>query len=84
MFYTQPHLRRDRAALSSVVATTIALVSIEGYAAEKYRKTPQGQAEEKQARKEGTLIYKHLHEQVLRPGVLGGLIGLCKLQCNQE
>jgi hypothetical protein len=79
-FYTQPHLRRDRTALSSAVAATIALISVEGYAAEKYRKTPRGQAEEKRARKEGTLIYKHLHEQVLRPGVLGGLVGLGKLE----
>ncbi|KAF8070238.1 hypothetical protein FPV67DRAFT_1486715 [Lyophyllum atratum] len=75
-FYTQPHLRRDRTVISSAVAATIALLSVEGYAAEKYRKSPRGQAEARRAKEEGTLIYKHLREQILRPGVLGGLVGL--------
>ncbi|KNZ80469.1 hypothetical protein J132_05589 [Termitomyces sp. J132] len=45
-FYTQPHLREDRAVVSSTVAAAFALLSVEGYAAEKYRKTLRGQAEE--------------------------------------
>ncbi|KAF5385794.1 hypothetical protein D9615_002454 [Tricholomella constricta] len=75
-FYTQPHLRRDRVVVSSTVAATVALLSAEGYAAEKYRQTARGQAEERRSKEEGTLIYKHLREQILRPGVLGGIVGL--------
>ncbi|KAH0589375.1 hypothetical protein H2248_005133 [Termitomyces sp. 'cryptogamus'] len=75
-FYTQPHLREDRAVVSSTVAAAFALLSVEGYAAEKYRKTLRGQAEERRAKEEGTLIYRHIREQILRPGVLGGIFGL--------
>lgn len=82
-FYAQPHLRQDRTILASTAAAAFALLSVEGYAAEKYRQSPRGHAEEVRARKEGTLLYKHLHEQVLRPGVLGGLVGLCKLKSTQ-
>ncbi|KAG6820995.1 hypothetical protein H0H93_008624 [Arthromyces matolae] len=78
-FYTQPSLRRDRGAVSSTFAAALALLSVEGYAAERYRKTPRGQAEEKRAREEGTLVYKHIREHLVRPGVLGGIIGLSVL-----
>ncbi|KAK1229174.1 hypothetical protein PQX77_007746 [Marasmius sp. AFHP31] len=75
-FYTQPHLRRDAKVLSGTIAGALALLSLEGYAAEQYRQTPQGQEEERRAREEGAVIYRHLHEQILRPGVLGGLVGI--------
>lgn len=58
------------------MAATLALFSVEGYAAEKYRQTPQGQEEERRAKQEGALIYRHLHDQIMRPGVLGGMVGL--------
>jgi len=74
-FYTRPNLRRDAAAVSSVVTAAIALVTVEGYAAESYRKTTRGQEEERRAKEEGAVIYRHLREVVLRPGVLGGLVG---------
>lgn len=77
-FYAQPDLRRNTTVISSVVAGTIALLSVEGFAAEKYRQTPSGREEERRAKEEGTLIYKHVREIVLRPGVLGGLVGLSK------
>ncbi|KAG6844343.1 hypothetical protein H0H87_007619 [Tephrocybe sp. NHM501043] len=77
-FYTQPHLRKDCTVVSSSAAAAFALLSLEGYAAERYRKTECGKAEERRSREEGTLIYKHLREQILRPGVLGGIVGLCK------
>ena len=32
----------------------------------------------KKAKEEGTLVYRHAREQILRPGVLGGLLGLGK------
>ncbi|KAH7927115.1 hypothetical protein BV22DRAFT_1007566 [Leucogyrophana mollusca] len=74
-FYTNPHLRRDGAVLSSALAGTLVVLSTEGYAAERYRQTPRGREEERRAREEGSLIYKHAREIVLRPGVLGGLVG---------
>jgi len=75
-FYDRPDLRQNAAAISSAVATSVALLSLEGYIAEAYRKTPRGQEEERRARKEGALIYRHLHEQIIRPQVLGGLVGI--------
>ncbi|KAH7913881.1 hypothetical protein BJ138DRAFT_1058059 [Hygrophoropsis aurantiaca] len=75
-FYTNPDLRRDRTALGSAIGGSVVMLSMEGYAAEKYRQTPSGRAEERRAREEGSLLYKHTREIVLRPGVLGGLVGL--------
>jgi len=75
-FYTQPHLRSDRKLIASTAAATLAILGVEGFAAEKYAETDQGKAEARRAKKEGTLIYKHLRENILRPQVLGGLLGL--------
>jgi hypothetical protein len=75
-FYTQPHLRRDTRAISSTIAGAFAILALEGYAAEKYRETPVGREEERRAREEGAVIYRQLREHILRPGVLGGLVGL--------
>lgn len=92
-FYTQPHLRSDRKFIASTAAAALAILGVEGFAAEKYHQTPQGQEEARLAKKEGTIIYKvsilaiglsilipfkHLRENVLRPGVLGGFLGLGK------
>ena len=57
-FYTEPHLRRDRKAIASTAAAALAILGVEGFAAEKYHKTPQGQEEARRAKEEGTLIYK--------------------------
>ncbi|KJA29075.1 hypothetical protein HYPSUDRAFT_33597 [Hypholoma sublateritium FD-334 SS-4] len=76
IFYLRPQLRRDTVAISSAIAATVALVSAESFAYEKYRRTPHGQAEERRVKKEGALIYRRLREQILRPGVLGGFVGL--------
>jgi hypothetical protein len=78
-FYTHPHLRRDTRAVGSTVAGALALLSAEGYYANEYRKTPKGKEEERRAREEGALIYRHAREHVLRPGVLGGLIGIANV-----
>lgn len=75
-FYTKPGLRQNFTAISSAAAGVLLLIGTEGYAAEKYRQTPIGRQEERRARDEGTLIYKHLREQVFRPNVFGGLVGL--------
>lgn len=60
----------------SAVAGSLALLGTEGYLAERYRETPQGQREAQKAKEEGALLYRHAREQLLRPGVLGGLLGL--------
>ncbi|KAI0074153.1 hypothetical protein K474DRAFT_1665732 [Panus rudis PR-1116 ss-1] len=75
-FYTQPHLRRDKRLISSTVAGALALFGAEGYLAEKYRETPAGQEEERKAREEGAALYRVAKEHILRPGVLGGLVGV--------
>ncbi|KAJ6475249.1 hypothetical protein C8R47DRAFT_1142771 [Mycena vitilis] len=78
-FYVQPHYRRDTAVVSTAVASTLAILGVEGYAAEAYRKTAAGQEEERRAKEEGAAVYRLLREQILRPGTLGGLVGLINL-----
>lgn len=75
-YYAQPHLRRDTKIISSTVVGGLVLLGGEGYLTEAYRKTAQGQEEERRAREEGSILYRHVREQILRPGVLGGLVGL--------
>ncbi|KAH9892744.1 hypothetical protein C8Q73DRAFT_746532 [Cubamyces lactineus] len=75
-YYTKPHLRRDARAIASSVAAALTLLSAEGYAAEKYRETPRGQREAEKAKKEGAALYRYAREHILRPGVLGGLLGV--------
>ncbi|KAF7793770.1 hypothetical protein EIP86_004891 [Pleurotus ostreatoroseus] len=65
--------------LGTGAAAALALFGCEGFVAEQYGKTPAGQAEERKAREEGALLYKHAREHLLRPGVLGGLVGLVNL-----
>ncbi|KAJ6593788.1 hypothetical protein B0H19DRAFT_1092007 [Mycena capillaripes] len=78
-FYVQPHLRRDTAAISTTVAATLAILGVEGYAADAYAKTAAGQEEKRRAQEEGALLYRHAREQILRPGTLGGLVGIINL-----
>ncbi|KAJ7783016.1 hypothetical protein B0H16DRAFT_475813 [Mycena metata] len=78
-FYVQPEYRRDTKVISTTVAAALALLSAEGYAAEAYRQTAAGQEEERRAKEEGAVIYRHLREQILRPGTLGGLVGVINL-----
>jgi hypothetical protein len=60
----------------SAAAAALSILSAEGYAAEKYRQTPAGQAEERRAKQEGAALYRVARENILRPGVLGGLVGI--------
>ncbi|KAJ7096437.1 hypothetical protein C8R44DRAFT_717981 [Mycena epipterygia] len=78
-FYVQPHYRHDTTVISSTVAATLAILSVEGYVAEAYRQTAAGQAEERRAKEEGALIYRHLRERILREGTLGGLVGVINI-----
>ncbi|KAI0645892.1 hypothetical protein C8Q79DRAFT_723341 [Trametes meyenii] len=75
-YYTKPHLRRDTRAIVSTVAAALTLFGAEGYAAEKYSETPRGQREAEKAKKEGAALYRVAREHILRPGVLGGLLGV--------
>ncbi|KAL5523417.1 hypothetical protein ACEPAG_7590 [Sanghuangporus baumii] len=77
--YTDPSIRRDKRVLSIGSLSLLTLLGLEGYAAERYAKTPEGKAERKRAREEGTAVYRHVREVVLRPGVLGGLVGLANV-----
>ncbi|KIP04842.1 hypothetical protein PHLGIDRAFT_19866 [Phlebiopsis gigantea 11061_1 CR5-6] len=74
--YTKPHLQRDTKLLASAAVAALALLSAEGYAAEKYRETPAGQEEERRAKAEGATLYRTAKEHLLRPGVPSGLIGV--------
>ncbi|KAG9118652.1 hypothetical protein FRC07_006733 [Ceratobasidium sp. 392] len=78
-FYTRPHLRTDTRALSTVAVTALVLFGAEGALAEAYLKTDAGQREKARAKKEGASLYRQTHEVVLRPGVLGGLVGVLNL-----
>lgn len=77
--YSKPHLRQDARFLTSTVVTAFTLLSAEGYAAEKYRSTPAGKEEERIARKEGAALYRAARENILRPGVLGGILGMLNI-----
>lgn len=78
-FYTHPHLRSDKQAIGGTLAAALVLSGVEGYAVERFRETPYGQEEERRAKQEGALLYRHAREAVLRPGVLGGLVGVVNL-----
>ncbi|KDQ21291.1 hypothetical protein BOTBODRAFT_25715 [Botryobasidium botryosum FD-172 SS1] len=74
--YYHPSLRSNRRFLSTAAAGTLLLFGAEGAVAEAYSRTEAGKAEAKKARREGSLIYNRSREVILRPGVLGGLVGL--------
>ncbi|EJD35575.1 hypothetical protein AURDEDRAFT_108923 [Auricularia subglabra TFB-10046 SS5] len=75
-FYTRPELRSDKRAIGGTVAGALILFGAEGWLAESYAQTEAGQREAQRAKEEGALIWKHTKEVVLRPGVLGGLVGV--------
>ncbi|TCD63031.1 hypothetical protein EIP91_006067 [Steccherinum ochraceum] len=75
-YYACPHLRRDTRALTSTAAAAFAVFGAEGYLAENYRKTAAGREEERKAKEEGAALYRYGREHLLRPGVLGGLVGI--------
>jgi len=74
--YTKPSLRSDTRALTTAGVTALVLLGGESFIAEAYRRTPAGQEEERRAKDEGAAIWRHTKEVVLRPGVLGGLVGI--------
>jgi hypothetical protein len=75
-FYVNPQFRRDPTVISSTAAVAVIIASAEGYLAERYHRTHEGKEAEKRARQEGSYIYRQFKEHVLRPGYLGGLVGV--------
>ena len=75
-FYLYPEYRHSPSVVSSTVAAAVFLAAAEGFAADHYHKTPEGKAAERRARKEGSAIYRQLHDIVLRPSYFGGLLGV--------
>jgi len=78
-FYARPEIRFDKRILSGTIIGGLLLFGAEGYLADAYSKTEGGRAEEKRAKEEGAAIWRHTKEIVLRPGVLGGIVGLLNL-----
>jgi len=85
--YTQPRLRSDTRYLATAGVSGLVIMGAEGYVAESYRETPEGQARERrlkekarkeyrEARQESLTLWEETKERVLRPGTLGGLVGL--------
>lgn len=74
--YTSPGLRRDTRVLTIGGVWLAALLGAEGFIAERYAQTPRGRDERARAEKEGAALYRQAREVVLRPGVLGGVVGL--------
>lgn len=48
------------------------------YVAESYLQTPEGREEAERAKQEGSKLYLHAKEVILRPQVAGGLVGACE------
>lgn len=77
-FYNTPAYRKDYRVLGGVAAAGLALVSAEGTLADAYLSTEEGKAELRRAEQEGSALYRHTKEVVLRPGVFSGLLGAGK------
>jgi len=78
-FYSRPSYRSDTKIIGSTVAGALLLLGTEGYFAEGYANTDQGRLEAQRAREEGGYLYRQAKEVVLRPGVLGGIVGVFNL-----
>ncbi|SRR5258706_8788896 len=76
--YNTPAYRRDYRVIGGTAAAAFALITAEGALAESYLSTDEGQAELQRAEQEGSVLYRHAKEIVLRPGVFGGLLGASK------
>ena len=77
--YAKPELRTNTRFLSTLAISTLSILGLESFAAERYVRTPEGKEEAKRAKAEGAAVYRHTKEVVLRPGVLGGIVGALNL-----
>jgi len=74
--YTEPHLRTDQRFITTSALSALAIFGAEGYFADAYSKTDAGQREAAKAREEGGALYSQAKQIILRPGVLGGVVGV--------
>jgi len=65
--------------LSIIGGGIFTLFALEGFAADQYLETPQGQRELQRAEDEGHYLYNRTHEVVIRPGVFSGLLGFANV-----
>ena len=78
--YKKPSLitepRMNTRPLAYISGGLITLFVLEGFTADKYLETPQGQDELRRAEEEGHLLYNRTKEIILRPKVAGGILGV--------
>jgi len=81
--YKKPSLitepRTNIRPLAYISGGLITFFVLEGFIADKYLDTPQGQDELRRAEEEGHLIYNKTKEIILRPKVAGGILGVGEL-----
>ncbi|KZV82764.1 hypothetical protein EXIGLDRAFT_778226 [Exidia glandulosa HHB12029] len=75
-FYTRPEIRTDKQIVGGTLAGALVLFGAEGWLAEAYAQTDAGKAEAQRAKEEGSAAWRHTKQVVLRPGVMGGLLGV--------
>ena len=69
----------DQRWVAGSIAGVLGLFTAEGFLADSYLQTPEGQAEAERAKAEGSRIYLQAKEVILRPQVAGGLAGAFNL-----
>jgi hypothetical protein len=78
--YKKPSLitepRMNARPLAYISGGLITIFALEGFVADQYLETPQGQDELRRAEEEGHLLYNRTKEIVLRPKVAGGILGV--------
>lgn len=79
----EPSYRSDHRIIGGAAAGSLVVLGIEGAVAESYLQTPEGQREKARAQEEGSALYRQTKELVLRPGVFGGLLGLCMCRLRE-
>ena len=72
-FYSKPLLRRDTGAISTVVASGLGLLLAEGYLAEQYAETPEGQAQLRRAKSKSKALARYMDDLFHRPSTLQAL-----------
>ncbi|BEI81427.1 hypothetical protein CcaverHIS002_0205870 [Cutaneotrichosporon cavernicola] len=77
--YKNRNIPWDRRNVTAAVAGTLALFGVEGFLADSYLDTPDGQAEAERAKREGSRLYLQTKEVILRPNVAGGLVGILNI-----
>ncbi|KAH6914148.1 hypothetical protein BKA70DRAFT_1369503 [Coprinopsis sp. MPI-PUGE-AT-0042] len=72
-FYSKPLLRRDTGAISTIVASGLGLLLAEGYLAEQYAETPEGQRDVQRVKSESQALARYADDLFHRPSTLQAL-----------